>query len=469
MEFVKYTIDELSLVIKTGKTPLTSNPEYFDGEIVWLTPSDLKGKKIVDESERKLSKFALEKKQTFLYRPNTVLISTIGDIGKACIVKNPVASNQQLTGVLVNDEIILPELFYYWILRSKRLLENKANKAVISILSNKLLRQIKVAFPKEIEEQTKIVARLNKIQELIDKRVETIQLLDDYIRSVFLEVFLEKGENWIYKPLKETRGIRKRIQGTGKKSNDEGEGFPMLRMNNLSYRGDILLDDLKWVKLSENETSTFKLEDRNILFNRTNSPELVGKISVWNNGGGYTFAGYLVKLELNESVLNPYYLAGYFNSDFGKKVLRSKARLSGNLANISGSTFLDQLILLPPIDLQNQFEKIYLKIKDQREKCQQQLEILKTLFKSSLQNAFSEDAQINEEEVFESLLLNFSKQDLKQGERLNYLINWLNKEESCFSEFKNYDEAWGILRDLLDDGSIQQVLEHDEIKLKVVK
>lgn len=468
MEFVEYTIGELALEVKTGKTPSTSNPEYFDGEIPWIGPSDLKGQKHAENSERKISEIALEDRKAFLYQPGTVLISTIGDIGKTAIVKKPVASNQQLTGILVNEDIILPELFYYWIRLNKRILENKANTSVLSMLNNKLIKRIKVVFPSDLEDQYKIVGRLNRIQELIDKRVDTIQFVDNYIRSVFLEMFLEKSTGWEYKSLKESKGVKNRIQGIGKKSNSNGRGKPMLRMNNLTYSGETDLSDLKWIELSENEEKTFHLENRNVLFNRTNSPELVGKIAVWNRGAGYTFAGYLVRLELDESILNPYYLSGFFNSDFGKMVLRNKARLSGNLANISGSKFLEQLILLPPIELQVKYERIYLKFQETRSQLEKQQEFLQILFQAYLQDSFK-DEEIDEDEVFETLLKNFTKEDLKQGYRLKYLMKWINCEEPRFDKFESYDLAWDRLRELLEDGSIEQVLDENEIKLKVAE
>ncbi|MDR7131656.1 type I restriction enzyme S subunit [Algoriphagus sp. 4150] len=468
MEFVEYTIGELALEVKTGKTPPTSNPEYFDGEIPWIGPSDLKGQKLAEDSERKISKIALEDNKAFLFQSETVLISTIGDIGKTAIVKKPVASNQQLTGILVNEDIILPELFYYWVRLNKRILENKANTSVLSMLNNKLLKRVKAVFPKYIEDQYKIIGRLNRIQELIDKRVDTNQLLDKYIRSVFLEMFLEKSTKWEYISLKESNGVKNRIQGIGKKSNSSGKGKPMLRMNNLTYSGETDLNDLKWIELSEKEEKTFYLENRNVLFNRTNSPELVGKIAVWNHGTEYTFAGYLVKIELDETILNPYYLTSFFNSDFGKMVLRNKARLSGNLANISGSKFLEQLILLPPIELQVKYEKTYLKFQEIRFQLENQQEFLQILFQAYLQDSFKNE-EIDEDEVFETLLQKFNKEDLKQGNRLKYLLKWIDCKEPQFSKFESYDIAWDRLRELLEDGSIEQVMDKNEIKLKVVE
>lgn len=471
MEFIEYTIGELALEIKTGKTPPTSNSAYFDGDINWLSPSDLKGQKVVKDSERKITELAVEENAAFLFEPGTVMITTIGDIGRTCLIEKPAASNQQLTGIKVNHELIIPQLFFYWVQRSKAVLENKANKAVIAILNNKLLKQISVSFPKNIEDQRKVVALLNTIQMLIDKRVKAIQQLDQYSRSMFLELFLENpvSKDWRTIRIKDSKVIRSTTYGTAKKANEEGIGMPVLRMNNISYSGEILLEDLKWVELDEKELDKLRLENHHVLFNRTNSPDLVGKTCVWDKGEDYTYAGYLIRIILDEKIMNPYYFAGYFNSDFGKKVLKNKARLSGNLANISASTLMDQYILIPPIDLQKQYEAIYKKVSMLKEVLIKSKDLFEVLFKASLQSAFSEDTQINEEEVFESLLQEFTTEDLKQGERLQYLLNWLNCEESRFSGFNHYDKAWDKLRDLLEDGSIKQVLEKDKVKLKVAR
>ena len=473
MEFVDYTIGELSLRVRTGKTPPTKNPLYFSGNINWLTPPDLKGQKIINESERKISELALEENKAFLFEPDTILISTIGDIGKACIIDKPSASNQQLTGIVVDKNIISPELFYYWILRSKSLLNNKANKAIISILGNKLLKKIKVSFPKNHEEQFKIVAKLNKIQELINKRLRTIDLLDEHLSSIFLEMFLEspKSKYWALTTINEANVVKHSIQGIGRKANIEKNGMPFLRMNNLTSNGEIDLSDLKWIVPTKKELSTFELNNRNVLFNRTNSPDLIGKIAVWDKGDGYTFAGYLVRLILDENLINPYYFASYFNSKYGRKVLRNKARISGNLANVSASRLKKQKILIPPIDLQNEYENIYFKIKAQKDRYRKSLTILETFFKSSLQNSFSENSDVDEEQILEDLLKDFEIVDLKKGQRINYLLDWLKKgkQKERFSSLEKYYTAIDKLLELLEDGIVKQDNMDNNIKLRTTK
>lgn len=418
-----------------------------------------------------LPDFFSEKYKRFLVQKGDVLIGLSGaSLGKFGIYKQERKAlvNQRILVIREKEESASSSqyLAYYLNILQKGI-ENKAvGGAQPNISPEKIL---KFEVKHDLDEQLKIVGRLNRIQQIIDKRLETIQLLDEYINSVFLEMFLEKSSRWEYVSLKESKGIKNRIQGIGRKSNSNGIGKPMLRMNNLSNSGEIILDSLKWIKLSDKEEETFYLENRNVLFNRTNSPELVGKIAVWDKGPGYTFAGYLIRLDLDEDILNPYYLTGYLNTSFGKKVLKNKARLSGNLANISGSKLLELLILLPPIELQNEFERIFIKFQEQKSKLENQQEILKILFQSYLQDAFSQENQIDEDEIFESLLQNFTKEDLKQGGRLKHLLKWIDCREPRFSQFESYDLAWDRLRELLEDGSIEQVLDKNEIKLKVVE
>jgi type I restriction enzyme S subunit len=178
MEFVNYKIDDIIISIKTGKTPSTKERLYFDGDIPWITTSDLKGQKVLDYTEKTISKLALIENEAFTFEKNTVIVSTIGEIGKACIIKKPMACNQQLSGIVVNDNIIHPELFYYWLVKNQELLKFKANKAIISILNNKLLRSIPISFPKNLENQRKIIAQLDQIQNVIDLKIKTIEVYD---------------------------------------------------------------------------------------------------------------------------------------------------------------------------------------------------------------------------------------------------------------------------------------------------
>lgn len=464
MEFVEYTIGELALEVKTGKTPPTSNPEYFDGEIPWIGPSDLKGQKHAENSERKISELALEERKAFLYQPGTVLISTIGDIGKTAIVKKPVASNQQLTGILINEDIILPELFYYWIKLNKKILENKANTSVLSMLNNKLIKRVKVVFPKDFEDQYKIVGRLNSIQELIDKRVETNLLLDDYIRSVFLEMF---GD-----PVIDNHQIGKkplsffgnwRSGGTPPKSIIEyyTGSIPWYTSGELNQT---FINDSN-EKITDQaiaETSAQHVETGSLLIGMYDTAALKTSITTVNASCNQAVAFAKLNNELCESTFI------YFNIILSKEYYLNQ-RKGARQKNLNLTKIKNIKVLYPNIDHQRRFTKKFTSVESLKRNLNQSLGILNVLFQATVQTAFSPESQINEDEVFESLLKTFTKEDLKQGNRLKHLLKWIDCKEPRFSQFESYDLAWDRLRELLEDGSIEQVLDKNEIKLKVVE
>lgn len=474
MEFVEYTIGELAKSIRTGTTPTKTNKKFFDGDILWVTPSDFKGQMILKEAELTISKLAVESRKAFLFNKDTVLITTIGEIGKVVINRFPIASNQQITGVELHQEIILPELFYYWVKLNKGLLEFKANKAIISILTNKHLRKIKVVFPKSLTNQQKIVSELNQLQDVIDLKVKAVEIIEKLKKSYFLEYFLEnpQSQEWKYISIDETRAVKNTKYGLTEKPNSDVNGYPVVRMNNITYNGDIDLSILKYVTITKDEFESSQIQDREVLFNRTNSPDLVGKLAVWDKGLGYTYAGYLFRILLDEEILNPYYFSGYFNSSFGKYVLRNKARISGNLANISASNLLKQKILVAPLDLQKKYEVVCKTLNSIKQRLEVSLNIFQQLFESHLQTSFlfentSElrNEIFDESEIFEELLMTFKFEELKDKNRLAILLSWI--EGNKFSDLEKYDVAFKHLLSLLEKGTVKQKSIRGKIKLTV--
>lgn len=140
--------------------------------------------------------------------------------------------------------------------------------------------------------------------------------------------------------------------GTSAKSNEAGLGRRVLRMNNITYDGAFDLTDVKWVELPGDETKKLQLRRGDLLFNRTNSRELVGKTGVWEGPDEFTFAGYLVRVRLREDRVLPGWISRFMNSPVGKTALFHMAKPSINMANISASDLLRLHVPVAPIDHQ---------------------------------------------------------------------------------------------------------------------
>ena len=141
--------------------------------------------------------------------------------------------------------------------------------------------------------------------------------------------------------------------GTSKKASDSGE-FKYLRMNNMTDDGRLDLSDLKYIDLSGAELENAKVVRGDLLFNRTNSREKVGKTCVFNKNEPMVIAGYIVRVRFDDRV-EPGYVSAFLNSNYGKSLLRKMAKGAVGQANISAKEMAKIELPLPPIELQRSF------------------------------------------------------------------------------------------------------------------
>lgn len=178
--------------------------------------------------------------------------------------------------------------------------------------------------------------------------------------------------------------------GTSTKSNTEGKGLPILRMNNITYAGELDLSSIKWCLIPESNKSKYTTKRGDLLFNRTNSPELVGKTGIWESDEEYLIAGYLVRVRFKRDRAIPEYVSAYLNSPFGKKYLYEKAKPSNNMSNFSASEFLRIPIPLPTLDKQKRISDILNKTNLIRRKRKEAIALTEELLRSTFLDMFGD-------------------------------------------------------------------------------
>jgi type I restriction enzyme, S subunit len=151
--------------------------------------------------------------------------------------------------------------------------------------------------------------------------------------------------------------------GTSEKANLSEQGTPIIRMNNI-VNGELDLKNLKHVSLSEHEIEKLLLEEGDILFNRTNSKELVGKCACFNVSGEFVFASYLIRLRADRSKADPEYLAQVINSPIGRQQIDALSRQILGQANINSEELRGLAIPIPPPSMQR---KLMSRIRKEKE------------------------------------------------------------------------------------------------------
>ena len=134
--------------------------------------------------------------------------------------------------------------------------------------------------------------------------------------------------------------------GTSSKTNDDERGVPILRMGNI-VDGELDYTNMKYLPANHEEFPELLLEGGDLLFNRTNSAELVGKTAVYRDTGKPTsFASYLIRVKTLEGV-EPDYIAFFLNSSLGKEWVKGCVSQNVGQANVNGSKLKALTIPLP--------------------------------------------------------------------------------------------------------------------------
>jgi restriction endonuclease S subunit len=135
--------------------------------------------------------------------------------------------------------------------------------------------------------------------------------------------------------------------GISERANTDGAGVPMIRMNNLQPLGWDF-SDLKHIELDGVALRKYRLEPGDILFNRTNSKELVGKSEVFNEPGDWVFASYLIRVRLDRRKALPEFVSAFLNTEAGRMQIDQVSRQIAGMSNVNAEELRELEVPLPP-------------------------------------------------------------------------------------------------------------------------
>ncbi|BEG59387.1 restriction endonuclease subunit S [Anaerostipes hadrus] len=338
----------------------------------------------------------LSKYESYILEDEDLLMSHINSmqyLGRTVLYKKQddeiIIHGMNLLRLRANRDIIIPGYakyyFYGHSFRSqlRNIMKKSVNQASFAV---KDLKKIKMEIPC-LREQQKLVQVLDKIQKIIDVKTKEIAKFDELVSARFVEMFgdpIMNPKGWNVVTIKDI--VTEVRYGTSKPA-VEGGKYPYLRMNNLTLNGQLDLKNLKYIDIPDEEIEKCVVRKGDVLFNRTNSIDLVGKTAVFNLVEDMVIAGYIIRIRLNEKIL-PEVFSQYMNLKALKDVLRAMAKGAVNQANINAQELQSIKVYLPDMDIQKQFIKIKDQIDKSKFEVQKSLEKTQILFDSLMQEYF---------------------------------------------------------------------------------
>ncbi len=274
---------------------------------------------------------------------------------------------------LLPDRARLNREFLACYLRSSGFLAFTASNtrgANLPRVSMKALWKHKVPIP-PLDEQRRIVGRIREAMARVDElrllREETkaeADLIEAAVFADFVEQLEQQEEGFKTVALGDVLVETK--YGSSAKANTQGKGVPMLRMGNIRD-GHLVTEDIKHIELNSRELEKYTLQPGDILINRTNSLEQVGKAATFNlEGGPWVYASYLVRLRVDRSRALPAYITSVINSRIGRFYVYRTARRAIGMVNINVKEIRAMPIPLPSIAQQ---EAVVARMADARMAC----------------------------------------------------------------------------------------------------
>jgi len=339
-----------------------------------------------------------------LLPPGAVLLTSRASIGYVAVAGKELTTNQGFASFICEDGVYNYYLAY-WLKANKELLEENATGTTFKEISKSKLREFTIPLA-PLPDQHRIVAEIEKqftrldaavaalrrakanlarykaavLKAAVEGRLVAQDPTDEPAGALLGRILAERRAQWeAANPKKryvEPKGpevaglpglpvgwvwarveqIAKLIQyGTSDKADAENSGVPVIRMGNIQ-NGRVSPNNLKY--MPNNWTANdLLLEIGDVLFNRTNSAELVGKTAVYKgHPRPATFASYLIRLQTVSAYL-PEFLSTLINSVYGREYIASVVSQQVGQANVNGTKLANMPVPFPPSDEQRRIIK----------------------------------------------------------------------------------------------------------------
>ena len=342
--------------VVSGSTPKTGVPEFWDGDIDWITPAELTDETyIITESARKITEEAVKKTGLKSFPAGTVILSSRAPIGKVAIAGKEMYCNQGFKNLICSDRI--NAYFLFWFLRGNtEYLNSLGRGATFKEISKSIVENIKIQLP-SMPEQIRCAETLKQVWDVVALRRQQLTALDTLIKARFVELFGEpeaNTKNWPVVNMADlcTVGSSKRIY----QSEQSMDGVPFWRISDLT---NLISTGMATAEL-------FIPEERYMMLQAQKQVPVEGDILVTSRGTlgqcyivraddkFYFQDGMISWLSEYADGITPLYIAYLFSMPGFRKQIDSM-QAGSTVAYLSIAMIRKLKVMLPDMETQNQF------------------------------------------------------------------------------------------------------------------
>ncbi len=367
--------------VVSGTTPKSTQPEYWDGNLNWVTPAELTDESdVIYESQRKITPQAVIDSSLKPFPAGTVLLSSRAPIGKVAITGTEMFCNQGFKNLICSDKIYNRYLYHF--LKDKTAYLNSLGRgATFKEISKSIVENIEIPLP-PLDEQRKIAAVLDKVSDLIAKRRQQLNKLDEMVKCRFIEMFGDISETVPLSYYIARLSAGKSLAGE--------EECP----NKVLKTGAATYDyfdptQVKSLPADYEPQEDHRVNTGDVIISRMNTAELVGAAAYVWEAPEYTYLpDRLWRAEIKETACPVFVWQMLIQSSTKESIRRIASGTSGSMKNISKPGLLGIRVQKVPLTLQEQFANFVEQTNKSKSAIQKSLEKLETLKKALMQEYF---------------------------------------------------------------------------------
>lgn len=209
--WVETSLGEIAEVIGGG-TPSTKNPEYWDGDIIWLTPTEITSQdgKVVLDSIRKITELGFKNSGAQMLPKNSVILTSRASVGYVALAGQDLCTNQGFQS-LIPKQSVLAKFLMFWIQQNRSEFESRSAGSTFKEISKSNVKSVKIELP-PLPEQKRIVDLISSVDSYIEALQQQLESAKKSRNAVLHELLTADGEDWVERKLPEVVEVLDRMR-----------------------------------------------------------------------------------------------------------------------------------------------------------------------------------------------------------------------------------------------------------------